>query len=66
MHPWVFFDEFHEVSMLVLLPIAIWGLWYISCGLFFVWLFDSGADPDDVLECSLLKYTDESEESSCI
>ena len=30
MHPWVFFDEFHEVSMLVLLPIAIWGLWYFN------------------------------------
>ena len=32
--------------------------------MFFVWLFDfERADPDDVLDCSLLKYTEESEES---
>ena len=37
----------------------------ISCGLFFfVWLFVYElSDPDDVFQCSLLKYTEESEES---
>ena len=41
------------------------GVYAISCGSYvFVWLFDfECADPDDVLECSLLKYTEESEES---
>ena len=34
MHPWVFFDEFHEVSMFVLLRIAIWCLCYSQIFLF--------------------------------
>ena len=41
------------------------GVYAISwVRMFFVWLFDfECADPAGVLECSLLKYTEESEES---
>ena len=47
-----FSEEFHEVSMLVLFPVAIWGVWYFMWFVF-VWLFGyECADLDDVLECS--------------
>ena len=44
-------DEFHEVWMFVLLPIAVWGLWHSQ-----IFLFGSLATHDDLLECKWFKY----------
>ena len=50
MHRFVFSEEFHEVSMLVLFPVAIWGVWYFMWFVF-VWLFGyERADLDDVYQ----------------
>ena len=41
--------------MLVLFPVAIWGVWYFMWFVF-VWLFGyECADLDDVLECMIRK-----------
>ena len=64
-----FVMNFMSFGIFVVLPIATWDLLYdFACYfmwfVFFVWLFVYElSDPDDVFQCSLLKYTEESEES---